>query len=71
MAHKIEFLKSTTINGIKYNVGQKLQVSASIYNRLLKAELAQDVKTAVAKSKDEVKVETKEVETKSDTKKDK
>jgi hypothetical protein len=42
MAHKVEFLKSTTINGVKYEAGKKLNVSTSIYNRLIKAELAKD-----------------------------
>jgi hypothetical protein len=42
MAHKIEFLKSTTINGVKYKAGKTISVSTSIYNRLLKADLAKD-----------------------------
>ena len=49
MAHLVEFLKSTTINGVKYETGKKLNVSTSIYKRLISGKLAKDFEEKVEK----------------------
>jgi len=39
---KVKFVKEATVNGVKYSAGDCLNVSTSIYNRLVNGKLAQD-----------------------------
>jgi len=67
MAREVEFIKDSVVNKQKYKTGQKLNVSTSIFNRLIEAGEAKETeasKKALKEQQEKPKTEQKKAEEK-------